>query len=146
MPINIQDVPRFCHRDFPTHEFQRYWAQGIPVVVTHIQMQGTWGPAYFVKAHGDKKVTLVNCETGKTKPSSVASFFEQFGDAFIFDNDIWKLKVCSLIFNSFHLALIGFSLSRIGLQQASLPRFSQSSLQTFRTRFHFLMSPDWMVF
>lgn len=71
------------------------------MVVTHIKMQGTWDPAYFMKAHADKKVTLVNCETGKTKPSSVAEFFMWFGRASGMDDDIWKLKVCSSILGSF---------------------------------------------
>ena len=100
IPINFRDVPRFCHQDFPMHEF-RHWAQGIPVVVTHIQMQGTWDPAYFMKAHGEKRVTVVNCKTRKLKPMSVADFFKMFIEAVRKDDGIWKLKVCLLITNSF---------------------------------------------
>jgi hypothetical protein len=63
------------HEDFSMLEFRRYWDQGIPVIVSHVKFQGTWDPAYFAKAHKDKKVTLVNCETGKTKSCTVAAFF-----------------------------------------------------------------------
>jgi len=44
------------------------------------------------------------------------------------------------------LAVINFSLSRIGPPRASLPRCSLTSSRTLRTRFRFLISPDWMVF
>jgi hypothetical protein len=145
-PINLRDVPRFRHQDFPMHEFWHYWAQGIPVVITHIQMQGTWDPAYFIKVHGERRLTLVNCETGKPKPSSAAHFFKMFIETLGQADGIWKLKVCLLIVSSFHLVVINFSLSRIGPPQASLLRCSLTSLQILRTRFHFLMSPDWMVF
>jgi len=75
------------------HEFRHYWAQGMPVVVTHIQMQGTWDPAYFMKAHGEKRVTVVNCETGKPKPMFVADFFKMFIEAVGKADGSWKLKV-----------------------------------------------------
>jgi hypothetical protein len=101
IPTNFRDVPRFRHWDFPMHEFRHYWAQGIPVVVTHVQMQGTWDPAYFIKAHGEKKVTVVNCETGKPKPIFVADFFKMFIEAVGKPDGIWKLKVCLLIANFF---------------------------------------------
>jgi hypothetical protein len=59
-----------------SEEFQRHWSRGVPVVVTHVQVQGAWDPQYFVAEH---EVTLVDCETGKTRRSSVTEFFGSFG-------------------------------------------------------------------
>ena len=82
-------------------EFQHYWVQGIPVVVTHIQKQGTYDPAYFMKVYGEKRVTIVNCENGKLKLKSVADFFKMFIKTVGKANGIWKFKLCLLITNSF---------------------------------------------
>ena len=68
--------------------------QGIPTVVTNVPMQGRWDPKYFIDAYGKLPVTLVNCETGETKPAKVADFF----NGFLHPEErigIWKLKVRS---------------------------------------------------
>ncbi|KIM82003.1 hypothetical protein PILCRDRAFT_8244 [Piloderma croceum F 1598] len=59
-----------------SEEFQYHWSCGVPVIVTHVQVQGAWDPQYFVAEH---EVTLVDCETGKMRRSSVAEFFGSFG-------------------------------------------------------------------
>jgi hypothetical protein len=133
------------HEDFSMLEFRRYWDQGIPVIVSHVKFQGTWDPAYFAKAHKDKKVTLVNCETGKTKSCTVAAFFMLFDQPSGMNDGIWKLKVRLYTTCSFHLALIDLSLSRIGLRRMSSPRYSLNSSQTSRTQFRSLMLHDWTV-
>jgi hypothetical protein len=92
-PTNLQVVPRFRYQDVSTDKFRRHWEQGTPVVVTGITMQGRWDPEYFMRAHGDKKVTIIECETGKTQSSSVANFFKGFGQP-RGRVGIWKLKVC----------------------------------------------------
>jgi len=67
-PLDFHDAPRI-HNDqvkFTSEEFQRHWSRGVPVAITHVQLQGTWDPQYFVAEH-ERVVTLVDCETGKTR-------------------------------------------------------------------------------
>jgi hypothetical protein len=88
----MQDTPRFRHQDFTPTEFRRYWSQGIPVVVTGVVFQRTYGPEYFIESFGEKTVTLIECDTGRTRQVKVAEFFCHFGrpDG---RTGIWKLKV-----------------------------------------------------
>jgi hypothetical protein len=92
----MQRVPTFHanHISFP--EFQRYWGQGIPVVITHVKLQGSWDPEYFIDMFGDKNVTIQNCETGKTRVVLLEKFFRDFGKPREKDAEIWKVKVCYL--------------------------------------------------
>jgi hypothetical protein len=82
-PYDLRDAPRI-HNDqvkVTSEEFQHHWSRGVPVVVTHVQLQGAWDPQYFVAdpEHKKVKVTLVDCETGKTRQSTVADFFGSLG-------------------------------------------------------------------
>ncbi|KIM71484.1 hypothetical protein PILCRDRAFT_93840 [Piloderma croceum F 1598] len=62
-------------------EFQHHWSCGVPIVVTHVQLQGAWDPQYFVAdpEHKKVKVTLIDCDTRKTWQSTVANLFGSFG-------------------------------------------------------------------
>jgi hypothetical protein len=86
------DAPRFYTDTFNDLEFLRHWSQGLPAVVGPIQYQGHWGPEYFIERYGTESVTLEDCETGETKPTTVADFFQSL---LITDRrtHIWKLKV-----------------------------------------------------
>ncbi|KIM80675.1 hypothetical protein PILCRDRAFT_52980, partial [Piloderma croceum F 1598] len=68
--------------------FQRHWSQGTPVVITDIEIQGNWTPEYFIKRYGDENVTVENCETDETVPTTVMEFFLHFGKR----TNIMKLK------------------------------------------------------
>ncbi|KAI0055412.1 Clavaminate synthase-like protein, partial [Artomyces pyxidatus] len=73
--------------------FERLWGCGEPVVVTNVSdgFQGEWTPQYFSSVHGSARVTLHDCETGTPKPSTVAEFFDLFGDPERGES-IYKLK------------------------------------------------------
>jgi len=92
----LREVPRIgCSSSYS--EFRGHWSNGVPVVVTGVdaQIQGSYGPAYFIAEHGTKKVTLHDCESEKTRSTTVADFFTTFGDP---DRKrTWKLKVCQLL-------------------------------------------------
>jgi JmjC domain, hydroxylase len=78
---DFHDAPRI-HKDqvkFTPEEFRRHWSCGIPVIVTHVQLQGAWDPQYFVTEHGKVDVTLVDCETERTRRATIAEFFGSFG-------------------------------------------------------------------
>jgi hypothetical protein len=86
------DVPQFCYQDDDHLAFLRALGHSVPVVVTDVPVQGRWDPQYFIDEYGKLPVTLVNCETGETKPAKVADFFRGFlnpGER----TGIWKLKV-----------------------------------------------------
>ena len=90
------EAPKFsCSLE--TSELEGYLCQGIPVVVTDIEIQGEYGPSYFQERFAEKPVVLENCETGQQKRSTVSKFFETFGKPLLRDSKgIWKLKVCVL--------------------------------------------------
>jgi hypothetical protein len=77
---STNDAPRLF-RTTPVEEFQVFWCQGVPVVVTGVgsHLQGDWTPESFITRFGTHKVTLVDCETELTQQSTVADFFADFG-------------------------------------------------------------------
>lgn len=89
----LPEAPKFS-RSLQTSELEGYLCQGIPVVVTDIEIQGEYGPSYFQERFGEKSVVLENCESGRQKCSTVSNFFETFGKPLLRDSKgIWKLKV-----------------------------------------------------
>jgi hypothetical protein len=90
--VTIQHAPTFHQNQITFAEFQQYLAQGIPVVVTNVEMQGKWDPAYFIRTFGHIVVTVEDCETGKTYRSTIQDFFFDFGGARS-DGRILKIKV-----------------------------------------------------
>jgi [histone H3]-dimethyl-L-lysine9 demethylase len=63
--------------------FKRSWARGEPIIVTDVQhtIQGTWDPTYFTEVFGPESVTVVDCKTDQEVNSTVAEFFQTFGDS-----------------------------------------------------------------
>jgi hypothetical protein len=62
------------------------------MVVSEVLIQGLWDPSYFINKFDDKGFTLINCETGETKKSTVKEYFETFLNP-TGESGIWKLKV-----------------------------------------------------
>jgi hypothetical protein len=89
-----REAPQIRHVDLiqDDSQFYRHLANGTPVVVTEVKIQGEWDPAYFAKRHGDQKVILEDCETGKKLPGHVSGFFSEFGKVRT-DKKISKIKV-----------------------------------------------------
>jgi hypothetical protein len=80
-------------------ELEEYLCQGIPIVVTDIEIQGEYGPSYFQERFEGKSVVLENCESGRQMRSTVSKFFETFGKPWLRDpKSIWKLKVFPLCY------------------------------------------------
>lgn len=80
------------HGCLRTFKFYHRWSRGAPVVLTQVTLQGTWDPTYFIKYHGGKSVTVINCKTQATKTISVADFMGMFGKP-VANGEVWKLKV-----------------------------------------------------
>ena len=83
----------FNCEDIIPHDFMERWSEGYPLVLRGSEIQGNWGPDYWISRFGDQPVTLENCETGETIPSTVAEFLGTYGTE-AFRAGIWKLKVC----------------------------------------------------
>jgi hypothetical protein len=137
-PYDLHEAPRI-HNDqvkFTSEEFQRHWSRGVPVVVTHVQLQGAWDPQYFVTEHGKVDVTLVDCETEKTRRATVAEFFGCFGKP-EGRTKIEKVKVCFQPTPPVSLLLTGQDLSnRTGRQVNFWPMCFPSSVPTLPRAFH----------
>jgi lysine-specific demethylase 3 len=76
----MQEAPKIHHGKLTDDKFRGFWSKGIPVVVTHVELQGTWDPQYFIREYGETEVTLVDCESEKTRKVSLAEFFGSFGN------------------------------------------------------------------
>ena len=78
--------------------FERSWARGEPVVVTGLQraFQGTWNPSYFTEVYGEDSVTVIDCETDKEHQSTVAEFFQCFGESGLRQRTL-KIKVRAFV-------------------------------------------------
>jgi hypothetical protein len=124
---NELDAPRFSTVNFSDTEFICHWSQGLPAVVSPAHFQGNWDPQYFIVAYGDDPVILEDCETGLTRPDTVAGFFETFltpGDRRI----IWKIKASSFQFSAYSWIHSSYTTQRIGLPWNILPPLFQNSL------------------
>jgi lysine-specific demethylase 3 len=94
----MPEAPRIRHGKLTDSEFQSFWSRGIPIVVTHVELQGTWDPQYFIREHGETEVTLVDCESEKTRKATLAEFFGRFGNPEE-RSKIEKLKVGFLVYH-----------------------------------------------
>jgi hypothetical protein len=85
------------------------------VVVSEVLIQGSWDPSYFINTFDDEGVTLINCETGETKKSTVKEYFETFLNP-TGESGIWKLKVAyqvfSCCFGRSHLSFVRLASSK----------------------------------
>jgi len=129
-------------------DFLHEWSKGLPLVITDLMIQGSWDPQYFIDHFGWMPVTVVNCETGDTKPSTVKKFFSLF----LHPEDrtgpwagIWKLKVTFLfkffiIILTFLLNSASTNLSRIGHPRRISRPSSRKSLKHSLSVFHLRMS------
>ena len=74
------DAPRLF-RTTPVEEFQAFWSQGVPIVVTGVgsHLQGSWTSEYFINRFGEHTINLVDCDTELTQQSTVADIFTDFG-------------------------------------------------------------------
>jgi hypothetical protein len=140
----LAEAPRLS-RDAPFSEFQKYWSQGIPVVVTgvHTNLQGDWGPQYFIERYGTQRVTLVDCETDNTQQTTVSHFFQNFhcaGDR----RQILKLKVTFSVFTALRLTSIIFY--RTGPHRLTFGTNFLNFLVLSWVPFHLGTLPVWMAF
>jgi hypothetical protein len=94
----MTEVPRMSALRFQTPAFESAFGQETPIVVTDVfsKLQGKYDPGYFIRLYGSEPVTLMDCDTGRTRASKVASFFQDFGSG-VRRQSIEKLKVCSLL-------------------------------------------------
>jgi hypothetical protein len=67
-------------RTTPIEEFQAFWCQGVPVIVTGARshLQGDWTLESFITRFGMHKAILLDCKTDLTHESTVADFFIDF--------------------------------------------------------------------
>lgn len=96
---NIGDVPThpvsaFAVDELTEEAFRARWTQGEPLVVGGLEGRYRigWTPAYFIANHGKQKCVIVDCQTGKSKTTTVGAFFERFGK-YGGRKEVWKLKV-----------------------------------------------------
>lgn len=126
-------------------DFLHEWSKGLPLVITDLMIQGSWDPQYFIDHFGWMPVTVVNCETGDTKSSTVTKFFSLF----LHPEDrtgswagIWKLKVAFhfIFFLASLLNSASTNLSRIGLPRGISRLSSRKSSKLSLNVSHLRMS------
>lgn len=108
-PYKARDPAIFDSGDVSPQKFlEQLWPIGHPFVIRGSKIQGSWGPDYWISRYRDQQVTLENCETGETKPSTVAEFLCSYGTE-MSRAEIWKLKV-------FQVTVFLVQLTKLSLQ------------------------------
>ncbi|KAJ3537342.1 hypothetical protein NM688_g6705 [Phlebia brevispora] len=88
-------VPRLVIGTHGLDDFVSYLRSGTPVIIPNATqyLQGYWTPQDFIDKHGQERVTLIHCETGRQKSSTVGAYFQSLLDFEASDSsEIWKLK------------------------------------------------------
>jgi len=75
-------VPTTTESDLPLAEFQRFWREGRPLVLTGLRerFQLPWDPQYFIDQHGSEPCTLHDCtgDGNRSHNARVDTFFSAF--------------------------------------------------------------------
>ncbi|KAF7964645.1 hypothetical protein HWV62_4521, partial [Athelia sp. TMB] len=81
----------FTHSSMKSSEFEQAWANGLPIVVSGVQIEV--GPEYFIKRFPEMRVDLEDCDTGERmlRKPTVSEFLRDFGRS-IDPDKTWKLK------------------------------------------------------
>ncbi|KAL1711512.1 hypothetical protein EV715DRAFT_215224, partial [Schizophyllum commune] len=68
--------------------------RGEPLIITGLlqRMQISWTPEYFIQHYGDRECLITNCANERTKATTVADFFQTFGNYSSRGRKVWKLK------------------------------------------------------
>lgn len=82
---------KISHKHFDSSFYAQHCGNGVPIVVTGVEMQGSWGAADLARKFPGP-VEIVDCETEKKANSTVEKFFCDFG-GFKARKTIFKLKV-----------------------------------------------------
>jgi lysine-specific demethylase 3 len=88
------DTPFFNVNELKLRVFRKLWAKGKPLVVYGLgsKLRLPWTPEALSKKYGTDECSVSDCETGVSKQTTVAEFFEHFGD-YRARKQVWKLKV-----------------------------------------------------
>lgn len=101
-PVNLDPTgleslyfPEFLYSELDDDLFRFLWKDGSTIVVTGLQerLSTQWTPEYFIENYGDQHCFLTDCDTERQQPSTVAEFFQQFGQYEGRNDQILKLKV-----------------------------------------------------
>jgi len=79
---NYLPVPTTTESDLPLDDFQRFWREGRPLVLTGLRerFQLPWDPQYFIDQHGSEPCKLHDCagDGNESYDARVDTFFSTF--------------------------------------------------------------------
>jgi len=118
-PANVTSLPyKECpHSELTEETFRSVWRRGNTMVITGLldKMEIKWTPEYFIKHYGEQTCSITDCDNETKHESTVAQFFNQFGQYEHRGTQIHKLKdwppsadfksAFPTLFNDFHRAV-----------------------------------------
>jgi hypothetical protein len=122
--------------------FEQLWSLPKPLLVSGCSLAVEIGPDYFRMLHGRTKCELEDCENGTTQRSTLAAFFERFGEHRDEDAPVLKLKVClSMVVGSsiVHLAYLTLQLQ----DWPTYGRLQEVDKHLYEAYCRAVPAPDW---
>ncbi|KAH8829753.1 hypothetical protein DL96DRAFT_1590275 [Flagelloscypha sp. PMI_526] len=71
-------APKFSFAELTEEVFSPLWARAIPIHVTDVQLDLPWGPKHLTDKYGDQPCAIYDCQTEKSRASTVGGFFKLF--------------------------------------------------------------------
>ncbi|KAJ7489494.1 Clavaminate synthase-like protein, partial [Mycena latifolia] len=72
----LRPISCIDNRQLTEEEFETFWMQGTPLLVTGIHL--FWSPGKLVKLYGDQECISVDCQTQIEEKTTVRQFFQNF--------------------------------------------------------------------
>ncbi|KAF7331679.1 hypothetical protein MKEN_00047600 [Mycena kentingensis (nom. inval.)] len=107
------DIRRYSNAELTEELFRPLWERGEPILVTDVgkKLELPWTPEYLSHEYGAQTCVTIECQTEKSRTTTVADFFSTFGDYEDRDDGCWKLKdwpptsefktACPALYNDF---------------------------------------------
>ncbi|KAL1749824.1 hypothetical protein FB107DRAFT_224897, partial [Schizophyllum commune] len=88
------EVTRLAYETVTEEILRFFLKRGEPFIVTGLlqRMKISWTPEYFIQRYGTRECLITNCANERTKATTVADFFQTFGNYSSRGKTIWKLK------------------------------------------------------
>ncbi|KAF7301249.1 Clavaminate synthase-like protein [Mycena indigotica] len=93
-PIPSYEIQRFTSAELTEEQFRNLWTLGEPLLVKDVgkNLKHPWTPE-FLKAHfGSQPCVTIECQTEKTRNTTVGAFFDGFGKYDDRQEECWKIK------------------------------------------------------
>ncbi|KAJ7067853.1 hypothetical protein C8F01DRAFT_1115998 [Mycena amicta] len=93
-PIPSYEIKRFTDVELTEDVFRHLWARGEPLLVKDVgkKLKHPWTPEFLSANYGTQSCVTIECQTEKSRNTTVKDFFDTFGKYDDRQNECWKVK------------------------------------------------------